>query len=61
MRIPSNIIETGKYTVGKEFISTSDNKEYQGYYYQINESFFKGKVFSINASKLYRFFKNKSI
>ena len=52
MRIPSNIIETGKYTVGKEFISTSDNKEYQGYYYQIGDRYFAGKVFDNRAPEL---------
>ena len=52
MRIPSNIIETGKYTVGKEFISTSDNKEYQGYYYQIGDRYFAGKVFDNKSPEL---------
>lgn len=54
MRVPNNIIIKGKYTVGDEFIDPNTNEPYQGYYYQINESFFKGKVFSINAPKIIR-------
>lgn len=52
MRIPSNIIDTGKYTIGKEFINTSDKKEYQGYYYQVGDRYFAGKSFSQNAPEL---------
>ena len=54
MRIPNNIIIKGQYTSGDEFVDPNTNESYQGYYYQINESFFKGKVFSINASKIIR-------
>lgn len=54
MRVPNNIIIKGKYTVGDEFVDPNTNEPYQGYYYQINESFFKGKVFSINAPKIVR-------
>lgn len=54
MRVPSNIIIKGKYTAGDEFVDPNTNESYQGYYYQINESFFKGKIFSINASKIIR-------
>jgi len=54
MRVPNNIIIKGKYTAGDEFVDPNTNEPYQGYYYQINESFFKGKVFSINASKIIR-------
>jgi hypothetical protein len=52
MKVPSNIIETGKYTIGKEFINTADNKEYQGYYYQINNKYFAGKEFNNKAPEL---------
>lgn len=54
MRVPNNIIIKGKYTSGDEFVDPTTNESYQGYYYQINESFFKGKVFSINAPKIIR-------
>jgi len=52
MRVPSNIITTGMYTIGKEFINTSDNKPYQGYYYQIGDRFFVGRSFNQNAPEL---------
>ena len=54
MRVPSNIIIKGKYTAGDEFVDPNTNESYQGYYYQINDVFFKGKVFSINAPKIIR-------
>jgi hypothetical protein len=52
MKIPSNIIETDKYTIGKEFINTANNKEYQGYYYQIGNRYFIGKNFDPKALEL---------
>lgn len=52
MKVPSNIIIKGQYTSGDEFVDPNTNESYQGFYYQINESFFKGKVFSINAPKI---------
>jgi len=66
MRVPSNIITTGKYTIGKEFINISDNKIYQGYYYQIGDRYFVGKSFDQNAPELKKvtddifFFTNKN-
>ena len=52
MKVPLNIIETGKYTIGKEFINTSTNKEYQGYYYELNNKYFIGKEFNNKAPEL---------
>jgi hypothetical protein len=52
MKIPLNIITTGKYTIGKEFINTIDKKEYQGYYYELNGKTFAGKEFNENAPEL---------
>jgi hypothetical protein len=52
MKIPSNIIETGKYTIGKQFINIANNKEYQGYYYILNNKFFAGKTFNSKAPEL---------
>mgnify|MGYP003345914726 CR=1 FL=1 len=54
MRVPSNIIIKGKYTAGNEFVDPNTNDPYIGYYYQINENFFQGKVFSINAPQIIR-------
>lgn len=52
MRIPSNIIQTGKYTIGKEFVNKKTHLPYQGYYYEINNRFFAGKEFSNDAPEL---------
>ena len=52
MKIPSNIITTGKYTIGDEFVLPNTNEPYTGYYYEINGSFFQGKSFNTNAPKI---------
>lgn len=54
MKIPSNIIITGKYTIGDEFVLPNTNEPYTGYYYEINGSFFQGKSFNANAPKIIR-------
>ena len=52
MRIPSNIIQTGKYTSGGEFVEELSNKPYQGHYYELNGSLYTGKEYSVNAVKI---------
>lgn len=52
MKIPSNIILTGKYTIGDEFVDPKTNEYYQGHYYQIGNSYFKGKEFNPNAPQI---------
>ncbi len=52
LRAPKNRIKEGKYTSGGEFVETTTNKPYQGYYCVLNDSFFIGKTFDPNASKL---------
>jgi hypothetical protein len=52
LRIPSNQIVTSKYTVGKEYLVLSTHKEYQGYFYEINNKFFAGKEFNTSALEL---------
>jgi hypothetical protein len=52
MRIPSNIIKENQYTIGKEYMYLSSYKEYQGYYYEINNKFYVGKTFNENAPEL---------
>ena len=52
MKIPSNIIIVESYTIGKEFIYETTYKEYQGYYYELNNKFFAGKEFDPNAPRL---------
>lgn len=52
VRVPSNQIVTSKYTIGKEFIVESTHKDYQGYYYEFNGSYYAGDRFSTTAPKL---------
>lgn len=52
MKIPSNIIIESKYTAGKEFMYLKSYKEYQGYYYELNNKFFTGKTFNSNSKEL---------
>jgi hypothetical protein len=52
IRIPKNIIVESKYTSGKEYMVVSTYKEYQGYYYELNNKIFAGKEFDINAPEL---------
>jgi len=52
MKVPSNIIQTGKYTSGNEFVEEKTNKPYQGYYFELNGSLYTGKEYSIDAIKI---------
>jgi hypothetical protein len=52
LRIPTNQIITSKYTIGKEYLVLNTHKEYQGYFYEMNNKFFAGKEFDINAPEL---------
>jgi DNA-binding beta-propeller fold protein YncE len=52
LRIPTNQIITSKYTVGKEYLVLSTYKEYQGYFYEMNNRYFAGKEFNLNAPEL---------
>jgi hypothetical protein len=52
VRLPSNITIQSQYTIGKEYIDIKTNKEYQGYYYEINGKTFAGKVFNVLAPEL---------
>ena len=52
MRVPKNIIQTGKYTSGNEFVEEKTNKPYQGYYYELNGSLYTGREYSIDAIKI---------
>jgi hypothetical protein len=54
MRVPANIIIENKYTLGKELIYDKTYKEYQGYYYEINDKLFAGKEFDPKALQLIR-------
>jgi hypothetical protein len=54
MRVPSNIITENKYTLGKELLYAKTYKEYQGYYYEINDKLFAGREFDPKALQLIR-------
>ncbi len=52
MKVPSNIIQTDKYTSGNEFVEEKTNKPYQGYYYELNGSLYTGKEYNIDTIKI---------
>jgi len=52
MKIPANVIETGKYTSGGEFVYKSNQSPYKGYYYILNNRFFEGKVYKADAQEI---------
>ena len=52
MKVPSNIIVKSQYTVGKEFIYADSYENYQGYYYEMNNKYFVGRVFDPNALEI---------
>jgi hypothetical protein len=52
MKIPKNIIQTGKYTSGGEFYFKITQAPYKGYYYILNDSYYVGKEYSENASEI---------
>ena len=55
MKIPANIIQTGKYTQGQEYMYADTYENYQGYYYVLNNKFFAGKIFNNLARELVKF------
>jgi hypothetical protein len=52
MRYPKNQLKENLYTPGGEFIDTSNNRVYSGYYWEINGRYFIGKTASNNAVEL---------
>jgi hypothetical protein len=52
MNIPSNAITLNQYTLGKEFVYLTSNKEYTGYYYIVSDRYFAGKSFNINSPEI---------
>ena len=51
VRIPKNQILI-KYTTGGEYLLVSNYKDYQGYYYELNNRYFAGKEFNVNAPEI---------
>ena len=52
MRIPKNLIETGKYTSGKEFVYKITQTPFQGYYYILDNLYYVGKEYNKDAPEL---------
>lgn len=52
MRVPKNIIQTGKYTAGGEFYTKENQTPYKGYYYILNNSYYAGKEYNAKASEI---------
>jgi len=52
MKIPKNIIQTGKYTSGGEFYTKENQLPYKGYYYILNDSYYIGKEYSEKAPEI---------
>ena len=54
MGVPKSYIVTVKYTSGGEFVESSSNAPYQGYYYELNNKFYSGKEYSPTAPEIIR-------
>lgn len=52
MRYPKNQLKENLHTPGGEFIDTSNDRVYSGYYWEINGRYFIGKTASNNAIEL---------
>ena len=50
--VPSNVIVENKYTSGNEYMFESTYNKYQGYYYELNNKLYAGKVFDPFAPTL---------
>lgn len=61
IRIPQNQIVKSKYTAGKEYMYKDTYREYQGYYYELNNKLFTGKEFDSNAPELILIPKNNNV
>jgi hypothetical protein len=58
INIPQNNI-VYNYTAGKEYLVLSTYKEYIGYYYKVNDTFFAGESFDVNAPELVKIGSNR--
>lgn len=52
LKLPKNQILTSKYTSGGEYVTDKEYKNYQGYYYELNNKVYAGKEFNATASVL---------
>jgi hypothetical protein len=54
MRLPKSQLTENQYTSGNEFIDTSNNKVYSGYYFIASGRYFIGKTFNLKSIELKR-------
>jgi hypothetical protein len=54
MRLPKSQLTENQHTSGNEFIDTSNNKPYSGYYFIASGRYFIGKTFNLTAIELKR-------
>jgi len=59
IKIPKNLIVTGKYTIGEEYVLLSSHIPYQGYYYELNGKTFAGKEFNNNSPEIVKMISDK--
>jgi len=52
LKAPKNQVVTSKYTSGGEYVTDKEYKNYQGYYYELNNKVYVGKEFNATASIL---------
>jgi len=52
IRIPKNQTVESKYTSGGEYMFTSTQNEYKGYYYELNNKTYAGKEFNVNNPEI---------
>lgn len=61
MKVPSNVIEKGKYTSGGEFVYKTNQSPYKGYYYIINNRFFEGKEYKSDAPEIIKIVESNTL
>lgn len=52
LRIPQNQVVTSKYTAGNEYMFKETQREYQGYYYELNGKILAGKEINVSSPEL---------
>ena len=52
LKVPKNQIIISKYTSGGEYVTDKEYKNYQGYYYELNNKAYVGKEFNATSSIL---------
>ena len=61
MKVPKNIIETGLYTSGKEFVYKTTQAPYKGPYYALNDSYYVGKEYNDKADEIIKIVQSNTL